>query len=378
MLALAHSRRQEPFAFSSGLDSAFRDPYFGQSMNTYASFDSATSFVSIPFSFYDSNSVSAELPADTTNLAMFTSQFNRAFNPSSPRCSELPPPTLSNASAPSVPSNTPSSVGSPYSAHAQTVSNQESWNNVNQGLTLGPGIINNDGYEQGFGGVDVDSEIRFSIDSKVAEDFVGECTKISPSNRRSSNFAFSEQRKSYQPTPFPVSVRGSAQGDSVTIDSVLEQANRAIRPSLLRSSDRNPSFTLPSSLPKENLQASAQKPKAISRSSSISASSDPKTPKLSSPSFSSATTALAGASRSVKSPITTSSLDTIAEPSRPNYAGRFQSHFFAQSSGNFVPPLESSCSCFLAVSSLHMLFVLASNVSFHLVASRPMPWLHVR
>jgi hypothetical protein len=376
MLALAHSRRQEPFAFSSGLDSAFRDPYFGQGMNTYGSFDSATSFAPIPFSFYDSNSVSAELPPDTTNLAMFTSQFNRAFNPSSPR-SELPPPTLSNTSAPSVPSNTPSSVGSPYSAHAQAVSNQESWNNVNQGLTLGPGIINNDGYEQGFGGVDVDSEIRFSIDSKVAEDFVGECTKISPSNRRSSNFAFSEQRKSSQPTPFPVSVRDSARGDSVTIDSVLEQANRAIHPSLFRSSDRNPSFTLPSSLPKENSQASPQKSKAISRSSSISASSDPKMPKLSSPSFSSATTALAGASRSVKSPITMSSFDTIAETSTPNYAGHFQSHFFAQSSGNFVPPLQSSCSCFLAVSSLHMLFVLASNLSFHLVASQPMPWLHV-
>jgi hypothetical protein len=360
MLALAHSRRQEPFAFSSGLDSAFRDPYFSQSMNTYGSFDSATSFASIPFSFYDSNSASADLPPDTTNLAMFTSQFNRAFNPSSPR-SELPPPTLSNASAPSVPSNTPSTVGSPYSAHAQAISNQESWNNVNQGLTLGPGIINNDGYEQGFGGVDVDSEIRFSIDGKVAEDFVGECTKLSPSNRRSSNFAFSEQRKSSQPTPFPVSVRGSTRGDSVTIDSVLEQANRAIQPSLFRSSDRDPSFTVPSSLPKEKSQEGPPKPKAISRSSSISASSDPKTPKLSSPHFSSATAALAGASRSVKSPITMSSSDTTAETSRPNYAGHFQSHFFAQSSGNFVPPLESSCSCFLDVSSLHIFFVLASN-----------------
>jgi hypothetical protein len=353
MLAFEHSRRQQPFGYSYGMESAFHDPYLSQNLNTCASFDSTSSFASLPFSFYDSNPLSAEAPPDATNLAMFASRSNGAFNASSPP-SELPPPTLSNASAASVPSNTPSTVSSPYSSHAQACSSQESWSTSNQELGLGPRIISNEGYDPGFGGVDLDSEMAFSMPSKVAEDFVGECNKLPLSRDRPSKPAFLEQTRSFQLSPFPITVKGSSARDCVKVDSVLAQAKSAIPPSCFQSPGTGSPFTARPTTPREDLHASSQQPEAISHSPSNPAACISRVPNFSSPSFSSAMSALAGASPSGKPPIKMSSFDTTAETSPPTDASRFQSHFFAQSSGNYVPPIESSCSFFPAVDSLYM------------------------
>jgi hypothetical protein len=354
MLALEHSRRQQPFPFSCGMESVFHDPYLSQSMNTYTSFDSGASFASIPFSFYDSNTLTSEAPPDATSIAMFASRSNSSFNPSSPH-SELPPPTLSNASAASIPSNNSSTVGSPYSAHAQAVSSQDSWSSSNTGLALGSTILSNDNYDQGFGGVELESEMRFSLHGKMAEDFVGESNFSSVPNRPATS-ASSGKPQSSGLSPKPAMVEGSVAGDCVTIDAVLARASSAITPSLFHSSARCQSLAVSSSTPTESSQTTSQPPKAViqSPSNSRSPTQVSKAPSFSSQSFSSATSALAHASNSGNPPINMSSFDTKANPTTAPYASRFHSHFFAQSTGNFMPPLESSCSFFLSDPSSHV------------------------
>ena len=346
MLALEHSRQQQFFGFSYGMESAFNDPYLIQSMNNYGAFDSATGFTSAPFSFYDSNSFASEASSDTANVDLFASRSHNSFKPSSPH-SELPP-ALSNASAASVASNASSTVGSPYPTHAQAVSGPESWSSSNQEVG-GPTIINNDHYDQAFGGVDMGSEMSFAVHGKGTEDFVGECTDQSPSQISSSKLACSVQSQSSRSSSLPVTVKAFAGGNGVTIDSVLEQAHSAISPSLVKSSGERQTFAVSSSTPTQNVQAGSHQSQSTFQSPSSSASSIAKTSNFSSPSFSSATPALADASLSRGPPINMYYQETTTKSSTPTYAGRIQSHFFAQSSGNFITPIQSSCWFFLAV-----------------------------
>ena len=369
MLALEHSRRQQPFAFSYGMDSAFHDPYLNQTMSTYAPFDSTASFNSIPFSFHDSTTLPSEALPDTADLAMFALQFRRPLNPSSPP-SELPPPTLSNASAASVPSNTSSAVGSPYSTPAQAVSGQDSWRVDNQGFEVGPTIINNDGYDPVFGGVDLDSELTFRAQGKVGEDFVGKYTKASSSQRHLSKSAFSGRPPPCQPSPFPISVKNPAGGQCLTIDSVLERANTAINSGQVQTSNEGPRSTISSSAPEKHVHASSQNCKISLQPPPTSASTLSRTPKLSSPSFSSAPSALADTSSSSEPPINMSAFNRAAETSVSTHAGRFQSHFFAQSSGNFIPPIELSC--WFSLLSLRCAYYVSfcNHLPFYLIPSR--------
>ncbi len=188
--------------------------------------------------------------------------------------------------------------------------------------------------------------MTFSMHSKAAEDFVGECNKPFPSQGWPPNPVLVEESCPFQSPPLPVNVEGSCGRDGVKIDSVLAQAKSAIPPRLARSPSTSSPFTACSHAPKEKLQTISQEVQATFHSPTNSPRSSSKIPIFPSPSFSSATTALAGASRSGKPPIIMSSFDTTAEATRPTYASRFQSHFFAQSSGNYVPPIEISCSFF--------------------------------
>ena len=171
MLAVDHARRQQPFAFSGGVaTSHLEDSYQNHPLNSFT-YDPCASMAAAPFSFYDSVPLSAEAPLESS-FAMFPCRSNSTFNPPSPH-SELPP-TLSTASAASVRSNNSSTVGSPYSSHARALSNQESWGAGVTDLNLGPTIVNSDSYDQRFGGVDLDAEMAYNLQGKVAGDFVGE------------------------------------------------------------------------------------------------------------------------------------------------------------------------------------------------------------
>jgi hypothetical protein len=340
MLALEHSRRQHPFSYAFGAESTLHDPYLGQSMNgTYASFDSTAAFVSMPFSFYESSSLSAEAPRDSTQFSMFASSQSN---------SDFPPSASSNTSAASIPSNTPSTVGSPYSNHAQAVSSQKSWSAGNQGLGLAPTILNSESFDQSFGSIDVDPDLTFSIHSKTAEDFVGECANPSPSSNRAPKPISFGQPPCSQSSSLSTCARASS-GDCVTIDSVLEGGKSAIcTPSHFRSPQASRSFTASPSASKENLLANSQSPQAVFKSHShpaslVSKASIP-SPILLPPSFGSATSVLADARPKGAQPISMSDSDPASETPTPTYESQLHSQFFAQSSGSFMPPLESSCS----------------------------------
>lgn len=348
MLALQHSRRQQPFAFSHGLESSFHDPYLSQNLISCGPFDPTFNMASLPFSFYDCSTLSTDAPTDPALVAMFPSLSNGTFRRSSPS-SELPPPTLSNASAASIPSNTPSIDGSPYPAHAQACSGQEPWNSANQELGLGPQIMSNEGYDQGFGGADLDSEMTFSMHSKVAEDFVGEYSKLSPKQSQPSTPTFPQQPLSFSS---PISAKSSCRRDCATLGSVLAQAECTIRPRDSTSLAGSPSFTVFSGTPENNPRPTSQHSAASFQFPSNPLSSLSKR-NPSSPSFSSATSALAGASLSGKQPINLLSFDKAAIL-RPAHAGRFLSQFSAQSSGNYVLPIESSRSFILVADALRL------------------------
>lgn len=344
MLALEPSRRQHASAFPFGTETAFDDPYLSHSMNAYGSFDSTPSFESMPFPFYDSNTVSSGAAPDTMNLSFFAAHPARPFNQSFSR-SELPPPALSNASAASIPSNTSSRVGSPYSSHAQPVSGPEPWSAGNHGFGIGPTIINNEGYDQSFGGVDLGSEMTFSIHGKVAEDFVGECTNVSPSRNQLPKSAFSKHPQFSQPSQRPING-----GPCMAVDS-LEHANIAIESSFSPSLRTRSSSVVPSSTSEDNLRASSRQAPPIHHPLSRPTAFFSRGPNPSL-SFSSGTSALGDAGHSSSSLISLSVSGTTAATSTPTCGPQFQSPFFCRSSRNFVPPIGFFCSFF----SLLLLF----------------------
>jgi hypothetical protein len=161
MLALQHSQRPESFPLPCGMEYRLDDSYLAQRMlNTNpSSFDpNSTGMAATTFPLFDTISLPADAPS-----------FHR---PSSPH-SELPP-TLSNASVDSLPSNSSSAVGSPYSAPTNPLSRQNSWNPSHHALEFGPTILNPDNYDPTFTGVDLSSDMAFSAHGKTVDDFVGE------------------------------------------------------------------------------------------------------------------------------------------------------------------------------------------------------------
>ena len=167
-------------------------------------------------------------------------------------------------------------------------------------------------------------------------------------------------------------MKGSAREDCATIDSVLERAGVTITPSVLPSPSKGISSTVSPSSRTESLQATSQTHKTVFQSSPVSASSGPKTPRSSSPCFSSATSALADASFSGQPPTNVSSFDTAAGTSTSTYSGRCQSLSFAQGAGNIMPYIEPSCSFFLAAQHRNVRSR-CKQCSFHLIPFRILP-----
>src|SRR5271163_2496609 len=141
MLAFEHALRPQFFSNPHFNIETTLDSYSGLDMNAYASMDSSASFSSLPFSYYESQTLFVEAPQDHLKYGMQRStSSNGSAKQASQYSSELPPSLLSSASGPSVHSASSSTVGSPYSGHSHAISNQDSWMS-NQGLGLNPTIV---------------------------------------------------------------------------------------------------------------------------------------------------------------------------------------------------------------------------------------------
>lgn len=325
MLALKHSRRQEPFSQYY----QFEAQGHYQDLNmTNESFHNAATFASLPFSYYENPSLFVEAPQKTFDYETRSSSSHSSHLQTS---NDFPPSLLSSASGPSIPSASSSTIGSPYSAHAQTVSTQDTWNS-HHGLGFDPAIVNHEVFPSEYMGVGIDSELSFATNDKILGSFVGECADLSSSKTRSSSFPVSVSQCSLS---IPHQVRVTLSPEPLTIDSILDRASAASAvergsPNLRRDGPPGP-------IRREN---SAVRPSDnVFKSPTTPASAHPRNR---SPTAHASVHAASYPPAASQMPVT----QQPAPPSPPTqqHGNHFQTHFFAQSSGNFVPPLESSCS----------------------------------
>jgi hypothetical protein len=206
-----------------------------------------------------------------------------------------------------------------------------------------PTILNNETFSHDMMGTGLETEL--SLD-KISDNYVGECADLSSSRQQASNVPPSvsqsvQTASDHQPTSF------TASPERLSIRTFSDHRTSSA-PSIPSSSVFSPVFDFP----------------AIERA-------------LTTPIFKSPTTPASAQARhraTVVSPIheKSSSPQIGVAPSshmithRTNTSpphqssSRFQSHFFAQSSGSFMPPLESSCSSFPLCSFLPFL----TSISF--------------
>lgn len=224
-----------------------------------------------------------------------------------------------------------STVGSPYSGHMQMVSQQESFSTnayAMHGLGVTPAIVGQDGFQQEYNHMSENDMLGWSSfpDSQKMNG-IGRFADLSSYQHRSSTIRLPISQPS---TSSPIASLSSAgtSPDQLTLDTVLEcTAHATARISL---SPHEPVFKSPST------PASAYpKTPAVSHSPE-----DRRPPK-----------------RAKQQPHPHVQHAPMASP-----AGNFQTHFFAQSSGSFMPPIETSCwfsllqfcsrlSCILAITA---------------------------
>ncbi|RDW71291.1 putative metallothionein expression activator [Coleophoma cylindrospora] len=253
-----------------------------------------------PRAFQDS------FPASTAynSATMYSEAPQEMFHLGSPEIGRVP----SNLSTASAPSATSSAMGSPLS-HGHGVPAPE-W--APQGLGLNPGIVNYDqfGSTEYFGppGMDPEFDLNFNAAAK-SNSFVGECATVSTSKSRQHGSSVSSAADSF-----------SSMSNVVT--SPADQNPRS-----------RPSPTTPPSSGRGSRDEIFRSPVSASAFSSMSPSSRRHSRALSNSVY-------ASMSPIGRSPDMSSS--PVKSEALPAYPVFHQSPFFSQSSGNFVPPLQSS------------------------------------
>jgi hypothetical protein len=226
----------------------------------------------------------------------------------------------SNYSTASGASATSSTMGSPHSMNGHAVPVPE-W--APHGLGLTPSIVGYDGYGQGneytFQPTGMDD---FALEFNAKPGFVGECK--STSRQRGSISSNCESISSVASTFVPSPKTLDTPIDQIKSGSATRSMALPITPvSAIGTDSRDLCFQSPST---SSISRSPTSLRTFSASLYASPSTTGRSPDMrSSPVFS------------------VSQKFASSESLSPSYATYQQSHFFSQSSGNFVPPLESSC-----------------------------------
>lgn len=229
-------------------------------------------------------------------------------------------------SSASLPSASSSTVGSPYSGHAQPVSNQMMYS-ASQ-YHSNPTIVYDDQFPHAFESAHFDLEAHFGQhESKLTGPFVGKCADLSTFVKRSSTLPARELLS-------PVTLVSSP-----TPISDLDERVPAFPPKRDRSGDDaarvavTPTTSI--SQPKDN---------TIFKSPTTPASAYPRAPSVSSPTARRTTFFQQPTphSQGIEQPF--SCLPISLTPPMQQYGGGAQFNFFSQTSGNFIPPIEASCS----------------------------------
>lgn len=317
MLAFEPSRHQHFYFPQFSMDATFNDPFvFNMESFTFPQNEGPQR---APQSYLDTQSLFMEPVADIHKPMVFPP-------PSTPpliTTSERHLSSLSSTSGPSIPSASSSAIGSPYSA--ATHGFQENWVDTNHGLGHPTEVVND--LANDYVGNAADNEQVFGQD-KLPGNFVGECDNISSSAKSQSAIYFSNSQFSEHvsvssfPITSPDGERGMAMGPQNMGSSSLETPTfkSPVSPVSVRTT---PSSSYSPGL--ANRRQSNPDPVINTGMRTARMSPFPFSPKRSK-----------------------SSMSSPQSPKRGRH-GHFQSSFFNQSSGNFVPPLESSCWFFLEI-----------------------------
>lgn len=319
MLVLEHSRHQQFVDQVYDLEQSIQAPYPSLAMDSYDTVDPMISFHPLPYSYFENPSIFSTAPMQIKQEMHQLHDLSRS--------------AVSSASAPSIPSASSSTVGSPYSGPSHTIASQDGFDHhaVNYGLGVMPTIVNHEAFSQEFG-ISMEAELPIHSHEKLSNSFVGEYADLSSSQLRSSAVAC--------PTISP-SVHLNASFPYRSAPMTASPETLSINTSLERAIDALPAIPAPT----------AHSPAEVS---------------LSTPTFKSPTTPASARPRHANSSVSPhnagsflASAGTQTLPTRPHpmfsrdsrasqpSINHFQSHFFAQSSGNFIQPLETSCSSLL-------------------------------
>lgn len=246
---------------------------------------------------------------------------------------EAAPSLLSSTSAPSLPSASSSTVGSPYSGHAQPVVNQYMYTNQ---YMNGPAIICEDSFPYGYESAHYEPEAVISQDAKISGSFVGKSADLSSFARRSSPVPVQE----FTP-PVPL-VSSPAPVAAVPNPSHLSPTKQH------RIPDEAAQFATPArGVAPQNSQALG-----VFKSPTTPASAYPK------PSYPSPNARRMTCPDPVQSPQDSFRFSYTypfsSHQSTQHASGNPQYSFFSQTSGNSILPIEASCSSFPSLLHHHI------------------------
>ena len=319
-------------------------------------------------------------------------------SPSVSQAFDQPPSTLSSASGASVQSTASSAVGSPYSHATNTLPGHDQWTESRHGLGIAPEIVHNDGFAQEtmFPLGSMDNDLVFD-ESKLQGNFVGESgtlsspsfphVQASPSISSRPVLRSSTTSSSLIPNATPADsslvpkatpADTSPNGRDVTIDTILEEVNsrmssprRTVSPNTAQPAHPAPGsfrgvYDATSPLGHTGGFKSPTTPASAMSPYHPGASIPPGPYQRDHLNQSSIIGADTRVRRGSNSPTERFSHSRSAQPRVQDHFPivRSQSPFFSQSSGRFVPPLQSSC--WFSLLSPFVFYPVENEIFFHL------------
>lgn len=322
-------------------------------MDMYESVDAMSNFHTLPYSYFE-------------NPTMFTTTTApmQSVKPEMHQFQDLPPALISSGSAPSIPSASSSTVGSPYSGPSHTISSQDGYDHTGSSYGLGvlPTIVNHDTFSHDMMGNSMEAELAFE---KLPDSFVGECADLSSSQTQLRTVAHPKAQfvQPLSSSPSSRCLPFTASPKPLCINTLFDRAVSTVpsvtSTSVFSTAIHSPATEQTNATPTPTFKSPTTPASARSRQSSVVSPAKarafpPKTRSSTGPAFQSHMLSQRAANFAP--------LPSPQQQPQP-HVNRFQSHFFAQSSGNFMPPLESSCSslplvfpflpCHFPASSVH-------------------------
>ena len=332
-------------------------------ISSYEPYSAASAYSSAPQLYYTAprDHMAAGKVHSTSQQRRYTPAGSPS--PSISQALDYPPSALSSASGASVQSTASSAVGSPYSHATNTLSSHDQWKESRHGLGIAPEIVHNDGFGQEtmFPMAGMENDLVFD-GSKLQSNFVGEFGRVSSSSfpSRQPSPTISSSPPALQPLLSASSSSPGAMGQgtfssrrNVTIDTILEEVNseitspeQTIFPTSARAVD--PSFGTLRTFYETN-----SPPVHLNSFKSPTTPASAMSPYFPSTDIPSRTNqrdlgSQLGAAGLASSASPTDRFSPYQRPIRSTVQDTFsavpsQNPFFSQSSGRFIPPLESSC-----------------------------------